>query len=115
MFIKTRKAEFSKDKRPSRYKAWSEDTVILSIQDPGLMLFGMTCWFVVNLMFGVMILLVQDLHLQWRFVILSIQDLNLTWFFQKTLSMQGLKWRYDDPLDTRSQSHVVWCDPLVHS
>ena len=80
---KLAKAEFSKDKRPSQYKAWSEVTVILSIQDVGLMLFGVTRWFAVNLTFGVMIPLVQDLHIQWRFAILSIQDLNLTWFFRR--------------------------------
>jgi len=29
------------------------------------------------------------------------------------LSIQGLKWRYGDPLDTRSHSHVDRCGPLV--
>ena len=67
----------------------------------------------VNLMFGVMILSIQDLYLQWRFVILSIQDLEFT-CFQKTLMVQGLKWRFGDPLDTRSRFHVVRCDLLVH-
>ena len=93
-------------RRPSRYKVSSEDTVILSIQDPVLMLLGATRCFMVNLMFGVMILSIQHLYLQWRFVILAIQDLELT-FLQKTLSIEGLKWWYSDPLDTRSRSHDV--------
>jgi len=46
-------------------------------------------------------------------MIYSIQDLELTCFL-KTLSVQGLKSRYGDPFDTRSLSHVVRCDLLVH-
>jgi len=55
---------FSDNSRLSRYKVSSEDTMILSIQNPGLMLLGATHWFMVDLMFGVMILSIQDLYLQ---------------------------------------------------
>ena len=54
----------SDNSRPARYKVLSEDMVILSIQDFDLMLLGATRWFMVNLLFGVMILSIQDLYLQ---------------------------------------------------
>jgi len=50
------------------------DTVILSVQDHVLMILGLTHWSKVNLRFGVMILSIRDLYLQWRSAILSIQD-----------------------------------------
>jgi len=88
--------------------------VILSIQDPGLMLLGVTRWFMVNLMFGVMILSIQDLYLEWRFVILSIQDLDLTFFRRPFRS----KISNEDTVILSIQDSslmIVRCGPVVHS
>ena len=101
MLIKLAKVVFSKDRRPSLYKVWSVDTVILSIQDSVLMIFGLTCWYKVNLKFAMMIRDPLDTRsgLTFSFSALVIRD-PLDTRSSLTFSFSALVIR--DPLDTRS-------------
>ena len=106
VLIKLAKVVFPKDRRPSRYKVWSIDTVILSIQDSVLMILGLTCWYKVNLRSTMMIRDPLDTRsgLTFSFSTLVIRDppdtrSGLTFSFS-TLVIR-------DPLDTRSGFTLV--------
>jgi len=120
MLIKLAKVIFSKDRRPSRYKVWSVDTVILSIQDSLLMILGLTCWYEVNLSSAMMIRDPVDTRsgLTFSFSALVIRDpldtrSGLTFSFSALVirdppdTRSGLTFSFSalairDPLDTRS-------------
>jgi len=140
MLIKLAKVNFSEDRRPSRYKVWSVDTVILSIRDPGLILLGVIRWFKVNLIVwsddpldtrSISPVKIRDpldtrsqSHMIFRrpswykvwsedTAILSIQDPDLILFgVTYWFTVDLIAWS-DDPLDTRSRSLVKICNPLV--
>ena len=120
MLIKLAKVVFSKDRRPSRYKVWSVDTVILSIQDSVLMIIGLTWWYEVNLRSAMMIRDPLDTRsgLTFSFSALVIRDpldtrSGLTFSFSALVirdppdTRSGLTFSFSalairDPLDTRS-------------
>jgi len=133
MLIKLAKVVFSEDRRPSRYKVWNVDTVILSIQDSIFMILGLTCWYEVNLRSAMMIRDPLDARsgltfngLQWWSVILSMQDPVSHLMFcmmihdpldtRSCLTFSFSAMMIRDPLDTRFgltfRSAMMICDPL---